>query len=356
MKGRFVGFFKKFLGKMMLASLLLFCAYGRTSAQHILFVNDNNYILYNTDTVRTDMGYTMYAGYDYWSIPDSGGTYPSDSVMASYDLVIWYCSTNGVGLYFWDDSASGCSRLTTYASTGKPVWVIGIDILYQLYDDSAHFVPGNFAYDYMGLSSYDGQSYIDDGGVGLPQADRVSTASTLFPDSVQWEFTTLYDVPEVTPRAEVLPIYEMGPSSYALAGAKCMVHNHQGGVNVMSTFFDPALMDSFNHRVTFLQNGITYLLGSTAVDGRTKPQATVALYPNPADKKCQVAINTATAMDMGLEIADMTGKTMLQQTHSLGSGKNVVDIATAGWPAGTYLVFVKDHWGSVISTNRLTKE
>ncbi len=340
-----------------LTTALLLGILSSASAQHILFVNDNNNIFYNTDTVRNDMDHSIYSGYQYWSIPDSLGAYPSDSLMATFDLVVWYCSTDGVGLYLWSGSASGAPTLTTYASSGKPVWIIGIDILYQLYNDSAHFAPGNFAYDYMGLESYNGQSYVDDGGLGLPQADRVSTASTLFPDSLLWEFSTLWYADEVTPRPGVKSIYEMGPSSYVLSGATCMVHNHQLGLNVMSTFFDPALVDSFNHRVAFLQNGITYLLGSTTgVKNEPNATTTFSVYPNPTNKKCQIAVHTECAMTISYDVTDITGKKMLEQTRNLNNGNTTIDLPTEGWSAATYFVTVRDQAGKAIYTNRITKE
>ena len=271
-----VQYFAKATKSATIVVLVLLGLVSKSWAQNILFVNDNNNILYNTDTIRTDMNNTIYSSYHYWSVPDSAFTVPDSAYMATFDLVIWYCSTDGVGLSFWNGSTSANPVIVSYASSGKPIWIIGQDILYQLYTEGSVFASTDFASKFMGLTSYDVQSYIDDTSSGLPEADRMSTASSLFPNTLKWVFPTLWYADGCTPNAGTKEIYEMGPSSYALYGRVCMFHKHQDGYSVMSTFFDPALIDSFSNRVNFLEKGITYLLGGTEIKNTTVNNNSIA--------------------------------------------------------------------------------
>ena len=165
----------------------------------------------------------------------------------------------------------------------------------------------------MGLTSYDVQSYIDDGSLGCPEVDRTSTASALFPANVHWVFATDWYIDGCTADAGTRQIYAMGPSSYVLNGKKCMFHNLQPGLSIMSTFFDPALIDTFTDRVTFMQQGITYLLSSTA----SVPQVTLAnfaaIYPNPAATSFTLDIAGATAGHATIELLDASGRSVKQQ-------------------------------------------
>ncbi len=338
----------------VLVMLCLITFSQSTSAQHILLVNDNDNITYNTDTIKSDLSHSYYNSYTYWSIPDSAFRTPSDTFMETFDLVIWYASTDGVGLKFWDSTDAGIPAVKNYCNTGRPIWIIGQDLLYNKYAEGTTFFPGCFAYDYMGLNSYDVQSYVDDGGLGLPQADRVSTASSLFPDSLKWEFTTLWYADGCTPQSGTLSLYEMGPLSYALAGKACMFHNHVGGFSVMSTFFDPALMDSFGHRVTFMQNGITYLLGLTGVKDAVA-ESSFNAYPNPANNVVYFELNAESASFVTIEISDITGRCVTHSRRAIQAGKNTWTNTIEGLSRGTYMVSVTDDFGHVLKNQKLVK-
>ena len=346
------------LKRFVLSVAFILAFLGNTNnarAQKILFINDNNAITYNTDTIKSAMNHTIYSSYHYWSLPDSAFVYPSDSFMASFDLVVWYCSTDGSSLGIWNGTSTGNLAAVHYLATGKPMWIIGLDILYNRYGDSAHFASGDFAYNYMGLSSYDGQSYIDDGNQGMPEADRLSAASTLFPATLKWEFSTLWYADACTPRPGVKAIYQMGPSSYVMYGKECMFHNRQGGVNVLSTFFDPALIDSFGNRVTFLQNGITYLLRTTELKNTTQT-AKVTVYPNPAKSACYIQINTSNPETIHTELYNIAGKKVLHETNQVTAGNKIFEISLSDLNAGVYFISLKDNEGNTIYTDRLIKE
>lgn len=132
----------------------------------VLFVNDNNYLTYNTDTVLNDLHHTSYT-FDEYSIPLSGSS-PDSATLAGYDMVVWYASGDGVGLGFWrDGSLDANTDLLAYVQSGKKLWVIGQDLLYAMYGSAPDLMVANeFTYDYMGIDSYAHQSYADDNSAG----------------------------------------------------------------------------------------------------------------------------------------------------------------------------------------------
>ena len=333
--------------------LLGFCK--PANGQKILLVNDNDNIIYNTDTFKSDLSNTIYNNYHYWSIPDSAIA-PTAAFMDTFDLVIWYASTDGVGLQIWNGTlTAGNPDVVAYANTGKPLWIIGLDILYQKYAEGTTFSSGEFPKDIMGLTSYDVQSYIDDGSTGCPQVDRISTASSLFPDSLKWEYSTLWYVDGCTPDATTLSLYEMGPASYTLNGRKCMFHNKQAGISVMSTFFDPALIDSFTTKSNFLQNGITYLLGGSTAVKNVASRNPGRLYPNPDTSTVTLNLGSENEGDLTVEVYNAIGSRVLVQQSKLAVGENFVTIGVNALNNGLYLVKAIDQFGNSLYTGKLNK-
>lgn len=342
--------------KVVAFLLATFCFLPTGNAQQILFVNDNDNITYNTDTLVNDLNHTTYTGIHYWSIPDSAGATPSALYMSNFDLVIWYSSTDGVGLKFWTaGSAAGNAELVSYTAAGGKLWVIGQDLLYAKHAGAATFNSGDFAYDFMGLTSYDVQSYADDGSTGCPQADRSPGASALFPPTLKWLFATLWYVDGCTPQSTTKEIYQMGPASYTLNGRMCMFHNNTGGLNVMSTFFDPALIDTFVNRVNFMQQGITYILGTTGMT-QTRQQAWAVCYPNPATSAAYIDVDMRSATTTQLVVADMPGKVHSKEYKVLNAGKNTVAIPIQQLPTGNYLVQLTDETGNYLYNGLLVKQ
>jgi hypothetical protein len=326
-----------------------------TQAQQILFVNDNDNITYNTDTLVNDLNHTTYSGIHYWSIPDSAGATPSSLYMSNFDLVIWYSSTDGVGLKFWTaGSAAGNAELVSYTAGGGRLWVIGQDLLYAKHTTGTTFNSGDFAYDFMGLSSYDVQSYADDGSIGCPQADRSPGASALFPASLKWIFPTLWYVDGCTPQSTTKEIYRMAPASYALNGRKCMFHNNTGGVNVMSTFFDPALIDTFVNRVDFMQKGITYLLGATEVT-QSNLSAEDKIYPNPTTGQAFVNLYLPEPSVIQISITDIVGKVHYNAQQPRTTGQTTFLLPLQNLPSGMYVVQLRNENGHYLYKGKIQK-
>lgn len=268
----------------------LFVLFGfQLSAQNILIVNDNDLIAENTDSILAALDVSIYSDYSFWNIPDSTDG-PSSAFMSDFDCVVWYCSTDGASLKLWDGSTSGNAELVDFIISGKPLWIIGVDALYEQYGTAGDaFASGEFAYDFMGLSSYDVQSYGDDGSLGVSQVDRLPSAPAYFPNTLTWIFATHWWVDGVTGRTGAINMYEMGPAGYALAGSICQIHFEDSGNSVMSTFFDPALVGDRGIRRDFLESGITYLLPADIGTNEIATQE-LKIYPNPASTTVKIEL------------------------------------------------------------------
>lgn len=315
--------------------LISFLGMTHLNAQNILLVNDNDYIVENTDSITDALDLSTYDNYVIWSIPDSAGDYPNSTYMSTFDLVIWYCSTDGAGLLLWDGTSAGNSDLVTYILDENPLWLIGSDILYEQYGAAPDaFTAGDFTYDYLGFSDYNVQSYGDDGNLGVPQLDSMTGLPSYFPDSIAWTFSTYWWVDGVSGRPGTFPMYEMGPASYTLAGEVSMLHNTLSGLNVMTSLFDPALMNNQMNRIALLEAGITYLLPSdlsTAIEDSNPFQ----IFPNPTNGL--VTLKNVPADLEQITVTDMQGKVVFQIDTT-----NLVDqtLDLSALPNGIYQIVV----------------
>jgi hypothetical protein len=305
----------------------------RLSAQNILLVNDNDFIFENTDSIIDALDLSDYDNYVLWSIPDSAGEYPTSTYLANFDLVIWYCSTDGTGLLLWDGATVGNGDLVTHILDGYAVWVVGSDILYEQYGVAPDaFNVGDFTYDYLGISNYNVQSYGDDGNLGVPQLDSMIGVPSYFPDSIAWTFSTYWWVDGVTGRPGTFPMYAMGPSTYALADEVSMLHNTLGGVNVMTSLFDPALMNNQMNRIEFLEAGITYLLPADLSTGLANSDL-FQIFPNPTTG--MVTLKNIPADSEQITVTDIQGKIVY---HVLTANLNNVSLDLSNLQNGIYQI------------------
>ncbi|PQJ12209.1 hypothetical protein CJD36_000160 [Flavipsychrobacter stenotrophus] len=339
---------------------ILFCLMvlgTKSHAQNILVVNDNDNITYNTDTFLSDLNHAIYSSYTYWSAPDSGSG-PTAAYLAGFDMVVWYCSTDGAGLQIWEGGTSptGNSDLINFAATGKPVWVIGSDVLYQVHGGLDTMVAGNFAYDIMGLASYNVQSYANDGGTGCPSVDRIVTAPSVFPSTLRWIFPTAWYIDGCMPLASTMPIYEMSGPSYIFNGRQCMFHHKEPGFSVMSTLFDPSLIDSFAHRTDFIERSVTYLLGASVGVSNVNPSTTTSLYPNPASTGFTLAISSAKSTGATLELFNVLGRRVQHTNVTLEIGMNKIQTSVGDLVTGVYSLKLTGANGVPIYTGSFSKQ
>lgn len=302
-------------------------------AAQVLFVNDNDNITYNTDTILSDLVATGVA-FDTYDIPAMGAP-PDAAVLDNYTTVIWYCSGDGAGLGFWDPTAQ--AALIDLVLAGNTLWLIGTDALYAQYGGApVTFTSGDFALDALGIASYDVQSYGDDGGLGCPQMDVTPGAAGQFASTLLWSFSTIWWADGCTPVLDAEAIYAMGPSSYALFGAQSMIHFHPQGTNVMSTLFDPALIDTFSDRVLFLQQTLARLGIDTDVASVPGSVQALTLVPT-ADGGLLITYPNGALRDLEVRTASgqclyskggANAREFLVQLGDVASGAVVVTVTT----------------------------
>lgn len=323
-----------FLLRSLVLGLLL-SALGMQLRAQVLFVNDNDNITYNTDTILNDLS-AAGTVYDVFDIPLAGSN-PSFADLEPNELVIWYASTDGVGLGFWDESVQ--AALALYVEGGGKLWIIGQDLLYAAYIAPYAFSEGEFPYDQMGLSSYDVQSYADDGGLGVPMMEVDPAMADEFPAELVWQFSTLWYADGCSLREGARSIYTMGPGDYALAGGISMMDFQPAGSRVMSTLFDPALIDSFDNRVEFLQRCIDSFTpsGVSIAEGAAMAPA-LSFSSNPAAYRVEVSFPGNVR---AFEVRSVDGA-LIQRT-SVNRDRAVLD--TENWAAGVYLVSAIDAQG-----------
>ncbi|MCE1169130.1 MAG: T9SS type A sorting domain-containing protein [Sphingobacteriia bacterium] len=334
--------------KSIFTSLLLFMTL-MTSAQSfsILFVNDNRVNSSNTSLMLDNL---TTAGYDY-TIFDCAveNRTPTAAEMGLYSLVIWYCSSDGVGLQLWNGNDTDNAELMAYLENGGLLWLMGTDMLYDRYTVPTTFGQGEFAYDYLGIKEYAAQAYGDDGGLGVPQLDVQPTpVATLSP--ITWMFTTAWWVDGIVGRTTAQPVYKMGPESYALSQYYSAIRFDSTNTRTVSFFFDPSIMDSDAHRVELMQQVIGYFMLTIGIDQQPSILSDLTVYPQPASKESGLIIkNLPTDNLTTLKLSSVSGQTIISYCTN---GESSYRLSTDKLAPGLYLLTASN--GKTTKTLKVT--
>ncbi len=177
----------------LVASVLDF--FDMETSASLLFVDDDN--KWNNEYTITDpldnLGFT----YDVFDCGDIGGipdTLPTSATLSGHDLVIWFTGDDGAldNLAFWDVQDIDNSELKSFLDAGGKLWIVGRDWMYDRYgaadagpEDS--FTAGDFCYDYLGIQSYDSQTYTSaDSTQGVAYLDLVEGNGFVGLDPLGW--------------------------------------------------------------------------------------------------------------------------------------------------------------------------
>ncbi|OYT13467.1 MAG: hypothetical protein B6I19_05005, partial [Bacteroidetes bacterium 4572_114] len=265
---------KQINNKMKFIYLLLITAFlslvNVSQAQFsVLLVNDNangagRYL--EIDSTLNNLGYD----YEIYNTVETGA-YPDLSIISPYDVIIWYTGNDGVDLKLWDisnpDDYKFNEPLVEYLGNGGIVWLQGLDFFFDIYGSAPdYFVPGQFIYDYMGVSSYYAQSYADDGGEGVAMLDVVTGNGLCTFTPVEWVYATLYyaDALEITATAQA--IYRMGPQGYVFEDFFAGVYNVFGDSKIFTFTVETARIDTEAHTDTLFSQVLTYFESITGGD------------------------------------------------------------------------------------------
>ncbi|MCK6600335.1 MAG: dockerin type I domain-containing protein [Bacteroidetes bacterium] len=221
---------------LLLLVLSVFSVAGLAQPK-ILFVGDEDLGFGNKDVVRASL-YRLSFQYTYFNANDSLRS-PSATELSGFDLVIWYTSYDGFKTWFWNGNFEVNPAIQSYLNGGGRLWVSGTDLLYDKYGAPVYtFAPGDFVYDYLGVSSYDVQSYGSDGGTGVSELDLAPGSPLVSADKLTWIYPTAWWIDGVTPTGTGESVYQFGPESYSLAGYSAAVYNETASFKVFSCFFD----------------------------------------------------------------------------------------------------------------------
>ncbi len=245
----------------IILSTLLIIGVSVQSQFSVLLVNDNaNGVdrYKEIDTTLNNLGYD----YNIYNTVVTG-TYPDLSIISPYDVIIWYTGNDGVNLKLWDTSNPDDYKfndpLMQYLDNGGIVWVQGLDFFFDVFGGAPdYFVPGQFVYDYMGVSTYFAQSYVDDGNQGLPQLDVVEGNILCTFTPVVWTYATLWYADALENTATAQPIYRMGPQGYVFENYYSGIYNVFGESKIFTLAVETARIDTEVHTDTLFSQVLSY--------------------------------------------------------------------------------------------------
>lgn len=271
---------KKYFTLLFISFSFLLTINGQT----ILVVDDSGDNFDNTGNLTNALD-VLGRSYDIYDAYSEGAS-PNANAMSDYDIVIWHPSTSNQNLQFWGGNGTTNSEISEYLDQGGILWVSGNDYLFEKYEVGKEFSSGDFEYDYLGLKSYDFQTYNDDGNIGMAKA--IPTAETPISNlnDLDFIFETLWYNDGVTGIEGTTPIYEMNGGSdypdYVKNGATTALLNQTSDFTVLSYYFDIGLASDqslIENNVDAVLNYFSSLISNTS-DYTLK--SSLAIMPNPA--------------------------------------------------------------------------
>ena len=176
--------------------------FGMVSASKILLVDDDN--RYNNEGLVTDALYLTGLSYSVFDCGNSDGMatdIPTLDTLQQYELVIWFAGNDGQLDALWNAADEDNQAIKDYLDIGnKKLWIIGSDWLYDRYGGAPDvFQAGDMVYDYFGIASYDVQTYLDDGNMGVAWLTLAEGATVSDVSPIGWGSTggTRQGVPSI---------------------------------------------------------------------------------------------------------------------------------------------------------------
>jgi hypothetical protein len=295
---------------------------------NILFVDDSDDSFNNAENFAKtldSLGYT----YSYFNA-EAQLKSPADTLMENFDLVIWHTSTDYDNLQFWHGLEEDNGNIKSYLKSGGMLWVTGNDFLDDRYYLPATFSEGDFPYDYLGIQSFDVESYTEDGNTGLPLAYPNDNSPISGLPTLSWMFSTLWFADGITPRAEAEAVYFMGGSSYVFDSVATGVWFDADSFQTLSFCFDMAVVKDFQ----MMKNATSAVLEHFAFVDSLKAAATpnsreelqfreFSLYPNPVKGNLTLEFIVKTGGLANIRIHDLQGRVVatLMNDKWLNPGK-----------------------------------
>lgn len=313
------------------------------SSQSILVVDDS-YDTYDNTKILTDaldvLGKT-YEVFDAFTEQVS----PSAAGLSSYDIVIWHTSTDGQSIQFWNGDETPNPGIQGFLDQGGILWVIGNDYLYDKDTTGRVYQAGEFEYDYLGLESYDFQTYLDDGEIGMKEAIPTAVSPIANLNDIDFIFETLWNGDGVTARDGAIPIYEMSGGAeypdYVKNGATTGLLNQTDNFTVLSYYFDLALASSDEKVQNNMDAVINYFSSLISNTNNYELKSDITIMPNPASDF--ITIQSDIQGEFSVSVFDATGAIVLKNTCLKGGVIDVSDFET-----GLYFLQAETDEGVVV--------
>ena len=324
----------------------------------VLLVNDNNYTTryLDIDTALVASAY-IYKTFD----TAKDGVAPSLDYLNNFDFVLWYAGNDQKDLHFWDVSDSTdikCNaNLKDYADDGGVVWVQGLDVFYDVWGDKftakneldsiiTTFDTGDFVYDYLGIKELVTETKIH--GVdaappydGVPQLDITEENTIMDMALIEWEYTTMWNADAFDVTDNAMPLYYMGPETYAFSLYYGMVYNINANAHFVTSTFETARLDTQDNINMLVKQVLDYFESiSTGISHTADNSFELSVYPNPANNVLNVKFSAHTNSSTVISIIDITGKQLIKQQVSSTVGTQEVSINTSALSKGIYNVSV----------------
>lgn len=312
----------------------------------VLLVNDNangidRYKVLSTTLTDLAVNFDIYNTYETKESPNL-------TLLNDYDLVIWYTGNDGANLYLWDTTDKADYKfnpaLISYINNKGNVWLQGLDFMYDVYgggSDANVYVPGQFVYDYMGISKYAVQSHVDDGdagasGPGVAQMDVVAGNGASAFTPITWVYTALYfaDGFEITNAAQGM--YKLGPVGYVLDAYYSSLYVQQADKGIVMTWSnETARIDTQEHTDAIFDEVLAFFEANSDVstgfeDIHTDFAQVEAAFPNPARENSDLAFTLIKSADVQFNMVDMTGRSVYTEDYAkLKTGRHIIHINKA---------------------------
>lgn len=107
-------------------------------------------------------------------------------------------------------------------------------------------------------------------------------------------------------------------------------------------------------------DGIKIVVGSQVISGIEQEEAAIPgkvglPYPNPSSDACYLPVTLTSGMNLIMELSDLTGRTLMQETRNLPAGYNLLQIPVNEILNGVYFVTIRGEngWNT---TRKLVKQ
>ncbi|WP_020535468.1 T9SS type A sorting domain-containing protein [Lewinella cohaerens] len=290
----------------------------------VLFVDDSADEFGNAEYFYAGLEAIDYDATYYNAVDSAAG--PSDLYMNNFDLVIWHTSSDGAELLFWNGIEEDNASLKSYLNGGGNLWLVGNDFFFDRYGLApVTFSAGEFAYDYMGVTSFDVESFNDDGEVGVPM--MLPDANTVIPglNDLTWQFPTLWYADGVSLVDDATPVYRMGDADYVLADSISAAYYDNGTSKVLTYFFDITLVTDFEMLTANLLPVMSFFEGVISDNENVLQSSLNAnIFPNPTASELNLEVALENASEIAISVLNVYGQVIaeLMPTQQREAGKN----------------------------------